>query len=261
MGARLFAVRRYGYRPSSADARGTHGFRATFAAPTPQSADNRHLIVEVMDQGDEGSCVANATAQALRAALVHAGLPPQPPPCPSRAWLYWLGRAEDGDPEADNGTSPSSVLQAAHLIGIAPDAAWPYVVGDLTPGDRLWGIARKAVGQRLMSGYARITSTGAQRTADIKAALAGGHLVVFGTDVDSAFENLRPGDVWPGCRGGVLGGHALTVCGFDPTTWLICNSWGSGWCDNGYCRMATDAADGFTDLWILSSAPQFDGTV
>ena len=44
------------------------------AGPLPTSISLANQILSILDQGNLGSCVAQATAQALRASLVHQGV-------------------------------------------------------------------------------------------------------------------------------------------------------------------------------------------
>lgn len=251
-------MRRYGFKSSPVQAKGTHTFAALVSKAgldsVPVSADNRALVVEVWDQGDEGSCTGHGTGQGIRCALVRAG---KIPTAPSRQGLYWMGRLEDGDPGDDAGSNISSILAATKLLGIPPESAWTYQAGDLVPGNRAWELLHAAADQRYVSGYARIASAGSQRQADVKVAIAAGFTVVFGTEVDQAFEDLAPGQYWPGVKGAVLGGHCMLAVGYDAEGVTVCNSWGLSWCDNGFCKMTWSAVSGFDDLWILSAAPEF----
>lgn len=292
MGALLLgdAVRRYDYKPSPKGSVGSHPFAASLSQ-VPVKVSNRNLIVNIWNQANEGSCTGHGTAQVYRAALVHGGKPPQPPPKPSPQALYWLGRIVDGDPKDDAGSMPSSVLEGGATLGVPTDAAWPYVDGDLVPADRMCRILRAAADQKWVMGYARITSSGRQRVIDILTAAAAGHLVVGGTDVDQAFEDLTVGKVWPGVTGPMLGGHCIALgTAYDlnvsadvlaelPANWTLsdlftflggypagsyvefANSWDVDWCDAGFGRVSLKSLEAFDDLWIVSSAPTFTGTV
>ena len=269
------SVRKYGYKPSPEDAKGTHDLYSLprvpnhlklAAAPLPASVDNSNLVPRVFDQGGAGSCVGHGTAEAIWGELVRewkaAGSTGEFPECPSRAWNYWLGRVHDGDPNLDNGTYVSSVFEMLAKYGFIRESAWQYSDQNLTPPkSRIPALQRLAFKQRLVTGTARITSIGAKLIAELKTALAAGYLVVFGTQVDMAFENLGRDAVWPGCKGQSLGGHCMLVTGFRTingrTQFRIRNSWGTGWCDNGSCWFDEAATVGFDDVWVVSAAPKY----
>lgn len=56
---------------------------------------------------------------------------------------------------------------------------------------------------------------------------------------DDFYENmLSPDEVYHNNgSGSPIGAHAVCLCGYDDTkgAWLLCNSWGQSWADNGFC--------------------------
>lgn len=51
-----------------------------------------------------------------------------------------------------------------------------------------------------------------------------------------SMKRLKPGDVWAPLKNETaLGGHAIVIYGWDDARggWLVQNSWGRNWCDNG----------------------------
>jgi C1A family cysteine protease len=258
-------MRRYDYSSSPLDATGTHHMQQLCGMrieALPTTVDDRQLIVEVLDQGNEGSCVAHGIVQAMRAAMVRTTPSGTPTPeLPSRNWVYWLGRAEDQDTGDDAGTVPSSCLDGIYLDGFPPESAWPYQPSTLMASPT-WVVTRRAADQRWLTGYTRLDCAGPASLTDIKTALAAEHLVVFGTDVDAAFEGLGKGVVWPGVTGEVLGGHCMCIVGYDDAkrAFLVLNSWGD-WCDDGYCWISYNALSGFSDVWVIEVVPSYSGTV
>jgi C1A family cysteine protease len=77
----------------------------------------------------------------------------------------------------------------------------------------------------------------------MKGCLADGYPIVFGFTVYESFEGqdvAQTGVVpMPGVSESVLGGHCVVVVGYDDSKdWFIVrNSWGTGWGDQGYCYM------------------------
>ena len=262
-----------GWRKDIPDARdydATPRLQALRASTTlPASARNADLV-RVVDQGQLGSCTANATGQAIRAAelleevevardaWIKMGNDPSTFDSAgalataqaktefwSRLMMYWLARAYDGEARNDAGAQIRNVFQAVNQYGYAPESAWPYDIAKFTrmpPAnafrlayDQRDDVANEAAN---LIDYERITSTGAQRIQDIQTAVAARHLVVFGTPVTVRFasdESGNGGNVIepPSSSDPIAGGHALCVGGYDQDGAEIVNSWSVGYGGGG----------------------------
>jgi C1A family cysteine protease len=232
-------------------------------AARPETADLRHLIPTILDQGNLGSCVTNAGAQAVRAALIRAGNPHAL--LASRLFAYYYARAiSPGDTSVDSGTQIRCFFDVIRKLGYCPEAFWSYDIAKFTkmPSKEAF---RQAIDQKTSIGYYRIDSVGQQRIADICTAVAAGYVVVFGTTVGLNFvtyTSSSPALVPPTDS---LGGHALCVVGYRPgptpgsVDFLIVNSWGADYGDAGYCWMSDAylAWEATRDLWIVEHAPDF----
>ena len=81
------------------------------------------------------------------------------------------------------------------------------------------------------------------RLDQVKAELAQGHPVIVGLRTDRRFQRLRGRKVW---RAGVPedgdGHHAVTVTGYSERGryFMVINSWGTGWGDEGFGRISYD---------------------
>jgi hypothetical protein len=262
-------TRSYNWRPSPDSAVGTHKLhqmprmRVQLELEPPPSASVAQYQPAILDQGDQGSCTGHGSAEATwislcREARAHGLVDP---PCPSPAWPYLLARCIEGSESEDSGAYVSDVFAGLQQYGFVSREALPYSDSTLTPSlEQFEQLKRLAYDQRCISGFSRITSTGTQRQREIKTAIAAGYAVVFGTVVDDAFEDIRPGQYWPGCKGQALGGHCMAIVGYDTTGVELVNSWGSSWCDRGHCKAAWSAVQEFEDLWIVSAVPSYSGT-
>jgi hypothetical protein len=239
----------------------------SLGAALPSAADNEALLPFALDQRRQGSCVGHAVSEALWGALNRAAFEIGQPAVdsPSPFWCYYVGRVLDGSANQDVGTSPYSALHGVMQLGFVPNSQLPYSDAVLKPEKvRIPELERLAFDQKVVDGLARITSTGTYRVNAVKQALAAGYIVVFGTEVDDAFENLGPSDVWPGCTGYQLGGHCMVFTGYRTvngrTQFHVRNSWGPDWCDRGSCWFEEAALAGCEDLWIVSAVPAYSGT-
>ena len=236
----------------------------------PTATDLRHLVVEILDQGQLGSCVANAGMQAIRMAhRAQTIADPTVPPLGSRLFGYYWARAFSGDVNRDEGTHLRDFFRGIAKYGFCPEAFWPYsdVRGVNARFCRLPGgnALRMAYDQHGGDfGYARIyDDTPAGRLTAIRQAVAAGYAVVFGTLVSETFC-IGVGSVAvraPTQKSDVIaGGHALTIVGYGADgTFTVANSWGPAWGVDGYCYFAPEYVswEKSQDFWIVKNPPRF----
>lgn len=228
--------------------------------PPPVKADIRQYVPHVLDQGQLGSCTAQAVAQAVRVSHMRQGV--KLPQIASRLFLYWWARAYNHQTNVDEGTYLRSVFQGLQKFGFCPETLWPYQDNDDTfkkmPGSTA---IRAAYDQANPTVYRRINASGDERLDQIKRAIAGGYAVVFGTNVDTAFCNGQITDAIKPPTGNIAGGHAMMVGGYDGDVFDICNSWGAGFGDLGWCRFTAEymAWSETRDIWLIEHAPKYSG--
>ena len=70
-------------------------------------------------------------------------------------------------------------------------------------------------------------------------AATAGHVPAVAITVENDFFSYRRG-WYDGCNAPKAVNHAVTVVGYDPGFWKVKNSWGSGWGEGGYVRMARE---------------------
>jgi C1A family cysteine protease len=203
----------------------------------------------VYDQGNLGSCTANALCGAFAyAARGFLG---------SRLFLYYNTRVIAKNVSYDAGAYVHDGINALKTYGLCAEVAWPYNIRQFTvkPPSMCY---KAALFNRVLNAYNVPTTLGA-----MKACLAGGVPFVLGFIVFSSFQSVavaRTGLVPMPRRGeSVVGGHAVLVCGYNDSNqrFLVRNSWGSGWGDRGYFYMpyAYFTNPSLTsDVWAITRA-------
>ncbi len=218
------------------------------AASVPASADLRPWCSPIEDQGNLGSCTAQAGAgiveyferrgfgrhiDASRLFLYKA----------TRNMLHWTG---------DTGAFLRTTMGALVLFGAPPEEYWPYAIAnfDKEPSPFCYAFAQS---YQAIS-YYRLDPPGTATNAllnRIKTNLAAGLPSMFGFTVYSSIgQAAATGRIpMPTAQEQIVGGHAVVAVGYDekikiknsnpggPETTgalLIRNSWGSGWGENGY---------------------------
>ncbi len=238
------------------------------AVPIPASASVR--LPPPIDQGALGSCTGNSTAMAIQVEMARAaGNPNGPwPELPSRLFLYFNARAEEGSIGEDSGAMLADVFDAAAKLGFPQESAWSYP--DPNDADALlakciaqpdWNAYRRAADQRIVAGAHRIDSIGQMLADDVARAIAAGSVVVWGTELDQPFEDLTPSQTWPGVTHSVIGGHAMFLHEYETLSngtrrYKTRSSWGN-WCDNGSAWVAQAAITSprASDFWVVSLLP------
>eukprot|EP01059_Diplonema_ambulator_P010976 TRINITY_DN20973_c0_g1_i1.p1 TRINITY_DN20973_c0_g1~~TRINITY_DN20973_c0_g1_i1.p1 ORF type:complete len:428 (+),score=109.38 TRINITY_DN20973_c0_g1_i1:60-1343(+) len=135
----------------------------------------------------------------------------------------------------DNGCNGGSMQSAWHWLileqdgWIATDAAYPYTSMQGSSGTCKLDISMQ-MGANIVS-YESVASD-----EDVMAAWvsANGPLAVA---VDASTWQFYTGGVMSNCNGRAVD-HAALIVGFAADYWIVKNSWGTSWGENGYVRLA-----------------------
>lgn len=198
----------------------------------PSIIDLRSQCSPIVDQGELGSCTANAIASGLREYLLLQGK--QPWEALSRLFLYYEERLMEGTVNEDSGAEIRDGMKVLKNIGVCPETEEPYDITQFTNPPTLANILDAK--QYKINEYHRISNL-----TMLKTALAEGIVVVIGIKVYSSFESdevVKTGIVpIPNIeKEELLGAHAILAVGYDDIKqWVIIrNSWGVNWGDRGY---------------------------
>lgn len=226
----------------------------------PKSVDLRPKCPPVYDQGDLGSCTANAgcTCRAMLLKDQQINL--------SRMFLYYTERALAGNISKDSGASLRSTCKSIHKTGVCEETYMPYDPDKYTKHPSKLAI--------LNANKYKITAYKALSSLDeIKQNLAFRQQpVLLGMDVYESFESDEVAKtgimLMPQKNEKKMGGHAVLVVGYKdvvkhhgkhgrkqhhPGYLIVRNSWGDKWGDEGYFYMPyTYAVPDYTyDYWIV----------
>jgi C1A family cysteine protease len=211
----------------------------TALAALPPKVDLRGTCPKtVYDQGQLGSCTANAIAGSIEFDFIKQKA--TEPFTPSRLFIYYNERALEGTVNQDSGAQIRDGVKSVNKLGAPPEPLWPY--SDKNPGPfkkkppaRVYKVAAK----HKVTAYQRV----ARVLAQLKGCLAAGYPFVFGFTVYDSFESeqvAKTGKVdMPGPEENVLGGHAVLAVGYDDSSqrFIVRNSWGPNWGMGGYFTM------------------------
>ncbi|MGD0236095.1 MAG: C1 family peptidase [Syntrophorhabdales bacterium] len=229
---------------------------AALTSPSlPSSVDLRPTCPAVADQGNLGSCTANALAGAMEFLM----LKDQKPYADlSRLFIYYNERVIEGTVDQDSGAMIRDGIKTLADQGVCTEALWPYDISRFTvkPTDACYQEALKYK----VTLYARLNVIDEMRTC-----LADGFPFVFGFTVYESFESQDVANTgvvpMPGTNEQVLGGHAVVGVGYDDSQkrFIVRNSWGNAWGMKGYFTIPYDYLanrDLSDDFWAIRAGGQ-----
>ncbi|WP_052339644.1 C1 family peptidase [Gorillibacterium massiliense] len=215
----------------------------------PPIVDLRPHFQPIVDQGQLGSCTANAIVSGLREYYMHQmGNDTQL----SRLYFYYKEREREGTINEDSGASLRDGMKVITSVGCALEKDFPYIIKNFTkkPSPQADADAPKY----RLSTYHRVTNL-----SSLKSALAVDKPVVLGIAVYESFESQSVANTgivpMPGAGEKYLGGHAVLAVGYDDTKRVVIvrNSWGAGWGDKGYFFLPYamfSTRQYISDMWI-----------
>ena len=244
--------------------------KLTATAPMPTKVDLRSKCPPVYNQGNIGSCTANAIAGALEFDRLKQKLNDF---VPSRLFIYYNERAIEHTTGTDSGAQIRDGIKSVGKLGACPETEWPYDDTEADPQTGIWPPGAKPAEKPTKSCYTdamKFEALNYQRVprnlAQMKGCLADGFPFVFGFSVYQSFLSPQvaktgilnlpaPGE--PGANpDGSPAGHAVMAVGYDDSQqrFIVRNSWGNKWGMKGYYTMPyaylldTNLAD---DFWTI----------
>jgi|ERR1035438_2359758 C1A family cysteine protease len=240
-------IHHYGWKPDLPDHRDlTYAVPHATATALPSKIDLRPTCPPVYDQGQLGSCTANAIAGAIEFDQKKQA---KPEFTPSRLFIYYNERVmESSSPTVDGGAQIRDGVKSVASLGVCKETSWPYDDTNTDPAPcTTCKFAQKPTAacftealQYKITAYQRLNSAVLNT---LKGCLASGYPFVFGFTVYESFESqavAKSGIVpMPAPKEKMVGGHAVLAVGYDDSTsqFIVRNSWGVGWGLQGYCMM------------------------
>jgi C1A family cysteine protease len=229
-------IKTYGWVPDLPDQRDfVYQVPHDLGIAVPMHVDLTPGCPPVYDQGELGSCTANAIAAALEFDQRKQGLKDQF--TPSRLFIYYGERVIERTVNEDAGAMLRDGMKSVAQQGAPHEALWPYTIRKYRTKPVAAAFTDAAKHPALL--YRRVT-----RSLDqFKGCLAAGFPFVFGFSVYASFESdavAADGHVpMPAPGEQLLGGHAVLAVGYDAATarFIVRNSWGTEWGMGGYFTM------------------------
>lgn len=185
----------------------------------------------VKDQGGCGSCVAFGSAAAMEVVFRYTRRTTIPLDL-SEAHLFYIHARADGR-NCGNGWWPERAMSFAQSAGVTFEDYYPYTAGDQDGNSRInadWPnrLAKVTASQNVTGNALRM-----------KECISTYGAVTACLNVYQDFFSYRSG-IYRHVTGSLAGGHCIVLIGYDDAAgcWIGRNSWGTGWGDGGYFKIA-----------------------
>ncbi len=219
----------------------------------PESYINPN-IREIENQLNTGSCVANAACSSLEmTAQVNL----------SRMFVYYNARAPYYNlKDQDKGAYIRDGFKAIHDLGVCTESYWEFVVKNVNIKPNI--LAYEKAKLNTLVKYERISGSKTNIINSVKQAVLNNQPIIFGMELKESFYNISEPlqeQNYTGI-GDSIGGHAMSVVGYDNSLgFIIENSWGTHWGDNGLGVLGYEFfADNVFDIWTSGKLVQTDLT-
>ena len=213
----------------------------------------------VYNQGNLGSCTGNALAFCYQFDMLKEKISfgTNKSSIPSRLFIYYYERASEGTINDDKGAKISSgVKKVLDIKGVCSETDWAYY--DKTNGNETYKTEPSTYAIDNAKIHKVISQTDAfvalhNTVNNLKANLRKGFPIAFGFHVYQSFYNISKDNNFTmpfPVNGDTFKGHAAVFVGFkeQEKVFIVRNSWGSIWGDNGYFYMPYDFIEGvYTD--------------
>lgn len=221
-----------------------------------RNKEGRNWVSPILNQGNCGSCVAFAAIGVMETQLNISSLLPYLNIRLSPQHLFSCG-----DGACDYGWFPESAANQLMIKGVTDEACMPYTSGasgkDVTCKNTCSDLS-----QRIYKISDHNSPTDDTMDLDaIKRALQKGPLMTS-LNVYADFMSYA-GGVYKHVSGEYLGGHAISIIGYDDVSrsFLIRNSWGEEWGEQGFGRVSYEDSSGVGNNTWSFEVPTIGGAI
>jgi C1A family cysteine protease len=232
-------------------------YKVVAGTQLPESADLTHAMPAIYQQGNLGSCSAQAIAAALQ--YLQGKENTKWRFTPSRLFIYYNEREILGTTGYDSGARIRDGIKSVAAAGVCPEDSnkgwsWPYwpLMYQIKPPAPCY--------KNALTHMAIQYESVAQAEYSLKQVLCDGYPIIFGISVYQGMESAevaRTGNVqMPGENEGLLGGHAILLVGYNDHTqrFTFRNSWGHSWGSGGYGTLPYSYVTNpnlASDFWVI----------
>lgn len=246
---------------------------AALAVGLGASASLMGNVPSRLNQGQTGTCTAHSYTASVTTACPSLGWVPSQ--CVQYSVTHGIERAATTPPGQplppfqDNGAELADAIAAGATYGVCP-------MQGPTPDGRnsdVWGpidapnpnvtqepdvVRLEAAATTIITGAYHIDPNSPNVSDLVAGAISSGYPIYVGFYVDSAFENLGANDVAqpPNQSDPNGGGHAVFLAAYRTNAagkreFLLVNSWGTDWADNGTVWVSEAWLAATWELWIM----------
>jgi len=221
-----------------------------------RNKDGINWVSPLLNQANCGSCVAFAAIGVMETMVnISTGIPN------SHVRLSPQNLFACGGGSCSSGWLPGEAASFLQKTGVPDEACLPYTSG-ATGEDVACNASCSDAGSRVLKIQNFRTPSRAMRDVEsVKQALQRGPVVTT-LSVYSDFLAYASG-VYKHVSGDVVGGHAISIVGYDDTkqAYIIRNSWGPEWGEKGFGYVAYDDVSGVGDESYSFQLPSPAGAV
>ena len=203
----------YGFVPSKMDGTETK-FKKIRDFEIPIEYSYKKYLPSVIDQGNKPICV----------------------PCSLSAYINWVINTDTGENKVDNEVNLQEIFDSSSV-----KSSEGMTFKDGLKFLKHEGVSTKE-GVETIDRYAAIGSMICLKQALILNGPCVGALPVY---------DSRVIEFWDSAYGDYEGGHAVAIVGYNEDGFIIRNSWGRSYGDNGYSIIPYDDFNKFMEIWTI----------
>jgi hypothetical protein len=216
--------------------------------PPPASFSLKPYVSKIGNQGALNTCVTNAGTLEIETLLTRAGQFRDL----SRLFAYWVTRQREATQDRDVGVILADFFFTLSLTGICDESIWPYdpAMVEQKPSDVACAAAVTLKPTRYED--CGVGTDGAMDNWSYM--IASGVPVVIAMNITIELFYLTTGETYHGTSTAPFyGRHGMCIIGYDETGFVVENSWGQEWGDQGCFHLDFDVAkaDVF-DAWACT---------